>query len=61
MQALNSNLGADDAGAALACQAFGLNPAIATAYDSLCMICPSAVKAGPLSVLLEDWGGRWGS
>lgn len=61
MQALSSNSGADGAGAAIACQSFGLNPAVATAYGSLCMICPSAVRAGPLSVLLEGWGGRWGS
>lgn len=61
MQALTSDLGTDDAGAALACQTFGLKPAIATAHGSSCMICPSAVRAGPLSVLLEGWGGRWGS
>lgn len=61
LTALTSNLGIDHARTALACNSFGLKPVKSTAYGSLCMICPLAVRAGPFYVLLEGWGGRWGS
>lgn len=61
LAALTSNLGIDHARTALARKSFGLNPVKATAYGSLCMICPLAVRADPFYVLLEGWGGRWGS
>lgn len=57
LAALTSDLGIDH----LACKSFGLNHVKATAYGSLCMICPLAIRADPFYVLLEGWGGRWGS
>lgn len=61
LAALTSNLGIDHARTALACKSLGLKPVKATAYGSLCMICPVAVRTGLFYVLLEGWGGRWGS
>lgn len=61
LAALTSNLGTAHARTILACPSFGLNPVKTTAYGSLCMICPLAVIAGLVYVLLEGWGGRWGS
>lgn len=54
---VTSILRTDHGRTALACKLFGLNPIKATAYGSLCMICPLVLRAGLGYVLLEGWGG----
>jgi len=61
LEALTSNLGIDHARIAFACKQFGLSSIKTAAYGSLCMSWPLAVRAGLFYVLLEGWGGRWGS